>query len=133
MNDRHYRGLEKAIDEMPDADLGNGFYIELHYNLDEDEVYTHKHVSLGYNHWTEYDDPHIVRIGFFAHKVLKEEIIKYIDDEIAFASAIKDKERNGMAAENADILINARRLEKQTLTQFNVSRSVIEQQTQRQR
>ena len=99
MRDRHYKGLEEAINEMPDTDLGNGFYVDLHYDLDKDEVYAESHVSLGYNNRTEYDNPRIVRIGFFAHKVPKEEIIKYIDGEIAFDVATKDKERNGMAAE----------------------------------
>ena len=87
MKNRNYKGLDEAINEMPEKDLGNGFYIELHYNLDEDEVYTHPHCSFGENRWTKYDNPRIVSIGFFKHRVPKEEIIKYIDEEIAFDKA----------------------------------------------
>ena len=61
MRDRHYKGLEEAINEMPDTDLGNGFYVDLHYDLDKDEVYAESHVSLGYNNRTEYANPRIVR------------------------------------------------------------------------
>lgn len=84
---RNYKGLDKAIDEMPEKDLGKGFYIEISYHLDKDEVYVNKHDSLEQNNRTKYDDPRVVRIGFFSQRVSKENIIKDINEQIKLDKA----------------------------------------------
>ena len=45
MKNRKYIGLEDARAEMPVRDRRNGFYIEIHYDLDTDEVYATHHVD----------------------------------------------------------------------------------------
>lgn len=58
--ERKYHGVKRAVGEMPSHNRHDGTYLEVHYDLDEDEVYTHFHCSLGFNSWTEYHDPAVI-------------------------------------------------------------------------
>ena len=80
---RQYQGIQEAVDEMPRYNRNDGTYLEVHYDLDEDEVYTHFHCSFGFNSWTEYHDPAVIRIGCYTRRVsvdrLKADIERVID------------------------------------------------------
>ena len=57
MENRKYIGLEDARAEMPVYDRHNGFYVEIHYDLDTDEVYATPHVDFGMWSHTRYENP----------------------------------------------------------------------------
>lgn len=81
--ERKYHGIQEAVDEMPECDRNDGTYLEVHYDIKEEEVYTHFYCSFGFNNWTEYRDPAVVRIGCYTARVsvdrLKEDIERVID------------------------------------------------------
>ena len=82
MENRKYIGLEDARAEMPVYDRHNGFYVEIHYDLDTDEVYADLHVDFGMWSRTVYDDPRIVRIGNFARRVSAAKLKERIDEAV---------------------------------------------------
>lgn len=47
MENRKYKGLQNALREMPQFNRHNGLYVEVHYDLDNDEVLAKVHCSLG--------------------------------------------------------------------------------------
>lgn len=67
--ERKYHGIKKAVGEMPRYNRHDGTYLEVHYDLDEDEVYTHFHCSLGFNSWTMYHDPAVIPVGTYSSPV----------------------------------------------------------------
>lgn len=77
---RQYHGLEEARAEMPARTRNDGFYIEVSYNLDTDEVYATPHVDVGGWSRTEYANPRIVRVGNFARRVSPEQLKERIDE-----------------------------------------------------
>ncbi len=83
MENRKYKYLVRAIAEMPKHDRHNGYYVEVFYNLETDEVYNHVHVSLGHNSWTQYHDENVIRIGNFDQKVTKAHLKELIKERIA--------------------------------------------------
>lgn len=82
MENRKYIGLQEAIEEMPTHDRHNGLYIEVSYDLDNDEVYATPHVDFGMWSRTVYDDPRIVRIGNFARRVSAAKLKERIDEAV---------------------------------------------------
>ena len=66
---RKYHGLLKALQQLPTHSRGDGYYIQLHYDTEEDSVYYHPHVSYGHNSYTTYDDPHIINIGTLDERI----------------------------------------------------------------
>ncbi|WP_315273919.1 hypothetical protein [Selenomonas sputigena] len=82
MKNRKYIGLEDARAEMPVRDRRNGFYIEIHYDLDTDEVYATPHVDYGMWSRTVYDDPRVIRVGNFARRVSVEQLKERIDEAV---------------------------------------------------
>ena len=82
MENCKYTGLQEAIEEMPTHDQRNGFYVEIHYDLDTDEVYATPHVDFGMWSRTVYDDPRIVRIGNFARRVSAAKLKERIDEAV---------------------------------------------------
>lgn len=82
MENRKYIGLQEVIAEMPERDRRNGFYIEIHYDLDTDEVYANPHVDYGMWSRTVYDDPRIVRIGNFVRRVSAAKLKARIDEAV---------------------------------------------------
>lgn len=85
MENREYRGLKEAVEEMPSRDDHNGIYVEVHYDMDEDEVYTHYHCCFGYNNWTKYHDPAVIRVGYYSKRVSEEQLKTDIEEAIAYA------------------------------------------------
>ena len=79
---KRYIGLKEAIAEMPVRNRNNGFYIEIHYDLDTDEVYATPHVDYGMWSRTVYDDPRIIRVGNFARRVSAARLKEYIDEAV---------------------------------------------------
>ena len=82
MENRKYTGLQEVIAEMPERDRHNGFYVEIHYDLDTDEVYATPHVDFGMWSRTVYDDPRIVRIGNFVRRVSAAKLKARIDEAV---------------------------------------------------
>ena len=79
--ERKYKNIQTAIDKLPRYDRKNGYYVEIFYDTEEDEVWGIAQYSLGFNSWTEYRrNPEIVKIGNFTHKVSKNELIEYIEE-----------------------------------------------------
>lgn len=79
--ERKYKNIQTALDKLPRYDRKNGYYVEIFYDTEEDEVWGIAQYSLGFNSWTEYRrNPEIVKIGNFTRKVSKNELIKYIEE-----------------------------------------------------
>lgn len=79
--ERKYKNIQAALDKLPRYDRKNGYYVEIFYDTEEDEVRGIAQYSLGFNSWTEYRrNPEIVKIGNFTHKVSQNELIKYIEE-----------------------------------------------------
>ena len=60
MKNRKYTGLQEAIAEMPTYDRHNGLYIEVSYDLDNDEVLAEVYVDFGMWSHTRYESPRII-------------------------------------------------------------------------
>ena len=82
MENRKYIGLEDARAEMPVYDRHNGFYVEIHYDLDTDEVYATPHVDFGMWSHTRYENPRIIRVGKFARRVSAKALKERIDEAV---------------------------------------------------
>ena len=82
MKERKFRGVKAAVGEMKYCNPYEGTYLEVHYDLEEDEVYTHFHASFGMNSWTEYHDPSVIAVGMYSSPIkmveLKEDILRAI-------------------------------------------------------
>lgn len=79
--ERRYKNIQAALDKLPRYDRKNGCYVEIFYDIEEDEVWGITQCSLGFNSWTEYcKNPEIVKIGNFTHEVSRQELIKYIEE-----------------------------------------------------
>lgn len=79
--ERKYQNIQTVLDKLPRYDHKNGYYVEIFYDTEEDEVWGIAQYSLGFNSWTEYRrNPEIVKIGNFTHKVSKNELIEYIEE-----------------------------------------------------
>jgi len=85
MKERKFHGVKSAVGEMRGCSPYDGTYIEVHYDLDEDEVYTHFHSSFGGNSWTVYHDPAVIPVGTYSSPVrmaeLKEDICRAIANQ----------------------------------------------------
>ena len=79
---RKFHGIKAAVGEMPRRNNYDGTYLEVHYDMDEDEVYTHYHCSFGHNSWTEYHDPDVVFVGFYDEPVTMKELCADIERAI---------------------------------------------------
>ena len=80
--ERKFKGVKAAVGEMRGCNRYDGTYLEVHYDVDEDEVYTHFHSSFGGNSWTVYHDPVVIPVGMYSERVtmkqLKEDIRRAI-------------------------------------------------------
>ena len=83
MKKRNYHGLKDALDEMPILEMDGGLYIEISYNLDTDEVYAAPYEDIFMESHTEYDNPRIIRVGNFVHRVPAEKLKERIDEAVA--------------------------------------------------
>lgn len=83
MKKRKYTGLQEAIAEMPTHDRHNGLYIEVSYDLDNDEVLATPYVDFGMWSRTVYANPRIIRVGNFVRRVSAARLREYIDEAIA--------------------------------------------------
>ena len=75
---RQYHGLEDARAMIPVHDRHNGLYIEIHYDLDTDEV------DFGMWSRTVYDDPRVIRVGNFVRRVSAERLKERIDEAASY-------------------------------------------------
>lgn len=82
MENRKYTGLLEAIAEMPTHDQHRGLYIEVSYDLDNDEVLATPYVDYGMWSRTVYANPRIIRVGNFARRVSVEQLKKRIDEAV---------------------------------------------------
>lgn len=71
---RKFHEIKAAVGEMPRYDRGDGTYLEVHYDMSEDEVYTHYHCCFGHNSWTNYHDSDVVFVGFYDEHVPMREL-----------------------------------------------------------
>ena len=80
--ERKFKGVKAAVGEMRGCSRYDGTYLEVHYDMEKDEVYTHFHASFGMNSWTEYHDPAVIAVGMYSSPVkmaeLKEDILRAI-------------------------------------------------------
>ena len=82
MKKRKYTGLQEAIAEMPTHDRHNGLYIEVSYDLDNDEVLATPYVDFGMWSRTVYASPRIIRVGNFVRRVSAAKLKEYIDEAV---------------------------------------------------
>lgn len=80
MKNRKYTGLQEAIAEMPERDRHNGLYVEISYDLDNDEVLAEVYVDFGMWSHTRYENPRIIHIGNFVRRVSAAKLKAYIDE-----------------------------------------------------
>lgn len=81
---RKYHGLHAALAEMPERDRHNGVYVEVSYDLDNDEVLTEVYVDFGMWSHTRYENPRIIRVGNFVRRVSAVKLKEYIDEVANF-------------------------------------------------
>ena len=81
---RKYHGLQAALAEMPERDRHNGVYVEVSYDLDNDEVLTEVYVDFGMWSHTRYENPRIIRVGNFVRRVSAVKLKEYIDEVANF-------------------------------------------------
>lgn len=67
---------------MPERDRHNGLYIEVSYDLDNDEVYATPHVDFGMWSYTRYENLRIIRVGNFARRVSAKALKERIDETV---------------------------------------------------
>ena len=72
--ERKFKGVKAAVGEMPRYKRNNGLYLEVHYDLEEDEVLTNLHCSFGHNSWTQYHDSSIIFVGFYDERISMAEL-----------------------------------------------------------
>ena len=84
MANRKYTGLQEVIAEMPTHDRHRGLYIEVSYDLDNDEVLATPYVDYGMWSRTVYANPRIIRVGNFVRRVSAAKLKEYIDEAIAY-------------------------------------------------
>lgn len=82
MENRKYIGLEDARAEMPVYDRHNGLYVEVCYDIDNDEVLAEVYVDFGMWSHTRYENPRIIRVGNFARRVSAARLKEYIDEAV---------------------------------------------------
>lgn len=81
--ERKYKGLVKTISKIPKYDHYNGYYVEVFYDTETDEVWGITQVSLGFNSWTECRrNPEIIKIGDFTEKPTKKYLIELIEERM---------------------------------------------------
>lgn len=73
-------GLRKAAASTGNYGGNSSMYDELFYNFKTGEVWTVFQCSLGWNAWTKYHDPHIVKICNTSRHMTMQEIADYIAD-----------------------------------------------------
>ena len=82
-------GLRKAAASTGDYGVYSSMYDELFYNVKTGEVWTVFQCSLGWNSWTEYHDPNIVKIcNTSRHMTMQEiadEINRVLQEEKSYA------------------------------------------------
>ena len=81
---RKYHGLHAALAEMPERDRHNGLYVEVSYDLDNDEVLAEVYVDFGMWSHTRYENPRIIRVGNFVRRVSAVKLKEYIDEVANF-------------------------------------------------
>ena len=81
---RKYHGLHAALSEMPERDRHNGLYVEVSYDLDNDEVLAEVYVDFGMWSHTRYENPRIIRVGNFVRRVSAVKLKEYIDEVANF-------------------------------------------------
>lgn len=72
--ERKFRGVKAAVGEMRGCSRYDGTYLEVHYDMEEDEVYTHFHSSFGGNSWTVYHDSAVIPVGTYSSPVKMAEL-----------------------------------------------------------
>lgn len=82
MENRKYTGLQEVIAEMPVYDRHNGLYVEVCYDLDNDEVLAEVYVDFGMWSHTRYENPRIIRVGNFARRVSAKALKERIDEAV---------------------------------------------------
>ena len=97
MKERKFRGVKAAVGEMKYCNPYEGTYLEVHYDLEEDEVYTQYHCCLGHNSRSEYHDPAVVFVGFYDEHVTMKEL----KEDILRAIALDEESRAEYAAMRA--------------------------------
>jgi hypothetical protein len=82
MKKRKYIGLEDARTMMPTHDQHRGLYIEVSYDLDNDEVLATPYVDYGMWSRTVYANPRIIRVGNFVRRVSAKALKERIDEAV---------------------------------------------------
>ena len=79
---KKYNGIEDAINAMPGRDRHNGLYVQVSYDIDEDAVLYDVLVDIGRGKRIEYENPRILRIGFFYSRVSPARLRELIDENV---------------------------------------------------
>lgn len=79
---RIYKNISRAISEMSPRDRNNGYYVEVFYDMNEDKVYSCPQCSLGFNSWTVFHDPAVIKIANFVKRVSKKRLIEIIEERL---------------------------------------------------
>ncbi|WP_298595718.1 hypothetical protein [uncultured Mitsuokella sp.] len=79
---RKLRGLKKAVGRMTAENLSNGFYVQVHYDVEDDVVLAHEFVSFGHNSFTDYENENIIFIGDYDERVTMAKLRSDIIDKL---------------------------------------------------
>ena len=97
---KQYKNIQTALNKMPHYDRRNGYYVEVFYDMDEDEVYSHAQCSLGFNSWTVYRNKDVIKIGNFVKKISVKRLIEIIEERLAQEKEYQEWMNGGMSYAN---------------------------------
>ena len=93
LHGRKIIGLKAASGKTDDYGYYSGYYNEVFYNRDTGKVWTIFQYSFGFNTWSEYHDPAIIKICNTAMHMTMQEIADAIDCALTEIAKIAEIER----------------------------------------
>lgn len=80
--ERKYKGLQEALDMLPRYCRNDGYYVDIFYDIEEDEIYGKGMVDID-NTWTILPpNSNIIEIGKFVRKISEEHLIELIEERM---------------------------------------------------
>jgi hypothetical protein len=76
------KGLRNACGNTVNWDARSGGYTEIFYDRSNGEVWTVDQISLGFNSWTEYHDPDVIKVCNTSRHMTMQEIADAIYNTI---------------------------------------------------
>ena len=87
-------GLRKVAGDTQsyhlDGEYHNGTYFQINYDMDEGQVWTDYHVSIGQNSWSAYCDTAVILCGNATGPMTQQEIADLIKIKVDERKAMQD-------------------------------------------